>query len=149
MHSTIMTTDQTADIRMAWRSGQATGPVVAVGLPKSWRIAATVADIGFHSETRRSQVGRPEVGTKVLARKDSGNTTANTAASAVLGLVTTVPAITPYQMKAKPNRISRPRPPAVSNKPRCGRQAVNSSAYVSMHATPLTRTTISDSTEPG
>src|SRR5690606_15924527 len=44
-------------------------------LPNSSRVAATTAETGFHSAKTFSTVGRFSIGTKVLARKVSGNIT--------------------------------------------------------------------------
>ena len=45
---------------------------VMVGFPKSWRLAATRALMGFQSAMKRSQVGMPSVGTKLLDSAEMG-----------------------------------------------------------------------------
>ena len=77
------------------------------GLPNSSRVAATVADSGFHSEIAPSHPGIVSGATKVLERKRTGHTRICTAATAS-GLLTTRPRKIPTQSSENLSRSSSP-----------------------------------------
>src|SRR5437660_5306404 len=80
------TTEHASDVTAGCCNGHAGWLGAGDGLPKRWRIDATVALIGFQSATGRSHAGSPWVGTNVLARNVNGNSQPNVAWSARVGL---------------------------------------------------------------